>query len=57
MIGTLFDISDKSRKLMVIDCMYLPEKNGIKWNGINKSMSQNGCPNIRRRFQHLLFDM
>ena len=36
---------------MVIDCMYLPAKNGIKWNRINKSMSLNDCPNIRRRFQ------
>ena len=58
MIGTLFDISDKSRKLMVIDCIYLTEKkNGIKWNGINESMSQNDCRDIRRRFQRLFFVM
>ena len=58
MIGTLFDINDKSRTLMVIDCIYLTEKkNGIKWNGINESMSQNDCPEIRRRFQLLFFVM
>ena len=57
MIETLFDISDKSRTLMVIDCIYLTEKNGIKWNGINESMSQNDFRDIRRRFQRLFFVM
>ena len=43
---------------MVVDCIiHLLGKNVIKWNGINKSMSQNGCPNSRRRFQHSFFDM
>ena len=39
---------------MVIDCIYLTEK---KWNGINESMSQNDCRDIRRRFQRLFFVM
>ena len=51
MIGTLFDISDYSRKLTVAESIHLPEKNGTKWKGINESMSQNDCPNTRRRFQ------
>ena len=43
---------------MVDDCIiHLLEKNGIKWNGINESMSQYDCPNIRRRNQILFFDM